>query len=175
MAAANIAVEGVRSGASGFFYRSGEGYSGETDLTSTSGEQIMNKKEDPARMSSNEAKTILLAEDEEIVKQFLQKSMQREGYRVLTASNGEEALARFMENMEDISLVVTDVVMPIKSGIELHNEINLVKPETRFLFISGLTSDYILMEEGTDGRIGFITKPFEKKVVMDKIRELLES
>ncbi len=133
----------------------------------------MNEKNETTGSSTNGRETILIAEDEEIVKHFLQKSLEREGFRVLAASNGEEALASFRENMEDISLVLTDVVMPIKSGIELHNEIIAIRPDTRFLFISGYTSDFIMEQDEADNRVAFITKPFEKQVVINKIREML--
>lgn len=134
----------------------------------------MNEKKETTGSSSNGPETILVAEDEEIVKHFLQRSLEREGYRVLTASNGEEALARFMENMEDIDLVLTDVIMPVKSGIEVHDEINAIRPDTRFLFISGYTSDFIMNKGETDSKVAFITKPFEKQVVINKIREMLD-
>ncbi len=135
----------------------------------------MNRKNDPAGLSSNGSKTILVVDDEEIVKHFLQRFLEREGFRVLAASNGEEALARFRENVADISLVLTDVVMPVKSGVELHNEIKLINPETRFLFISGYTSDQMMINSESDKKIGFITKPFEKQAVIAKLREMLES
>ncbi len=134
----------------------------------------MNEKEKPTGMSSNVSETILVAEDEEIVNYFLQRSLEKEGYRVLIALNGEEALQRFRENMEAVSLVITDVVMPIKSGIEVYNEISAMKPETRFLFISGFTSDLMMGKAESDKKMGYITKPFEKQVVIRKVREMLD-
>ncbi len=134
----------------------------------------MNERKETTGMSSNAPETILVAEDEEVVNYFLQRSLEREGYRVLIASNGEEALQRFRENMEAVSLVITDVVMPIKSGIEVYNEISVIKPETRFLFISGYTSDLLVGKIESDKRTGYITKPFEKQAVISKVREMLD-
>ena len=106
--------------------------------------------------------TLLVAEDEEIVRMFMKKILERAGYKVIIADNGEDAVARFREH-DDISLVLSDVVMPRKNGKEMLDEIRKIKPGIKVVFISGYAADVMqkkgIVEEGTE----FITKPFNKK------------
>jgi PAS domain S-box-containing protein len=117
--------------------------------------------------------TLLIAEDEEIVKTLLKRTLEKAGYRVIVAGDGDEAIARFREH-DDISLVLSDVVMPGKNGKEILTEMREINPEIKVIFISGYTADIIqkrgIMEEG----IEFITKPFLKNQVLLKIREVLD-
>jgi two-component system cell cycle sensor histidine kinase/response regulator CckA len=117
--------------------------------------------------------TLLIAEDEEIVRVFMKKILERAGYKVIIADNGEDAVARFKEN-DDISLVLSDVVMPGKNGREMLNEMKKTKPGIKVVFISGYTADIIsqkgMIEEGTE----FITKPFNKSDLLRIVREVLD-
>ena len=117
--------------------------------------------------------TLLVAEDEETVRMFMKKILERGGYKVIIAGNGEEAVARFREN-DDISLVLSDVVMPRKNGREMLDEIKKIKPDIKVVFISGYAADIIqkkgIIEEGTE----FITKPFKKNDLLQKVREVLD-
>lgn len=119
--------------------------------------------------------TLLLAEDEEIVKTLLKRTLEKAGYRVVVAADGNEALARFREH-DEIALVLSDVVMPGKNGKEILEEIREAKPGMKFIFISGYTAD-IIRERGMgevkmDAEI--ITKPFSKNELLRKVRELLD-
>jgi len=120
------------------------------------------------------SETVLVAEDEEIVKQFLKGILKRVGYRVVTASNGEEAIALFHENRDDISLVISDVVMPKKNGREIYEEIRAHRQDVKFLFISGYTADVILQKGIFSDGVEFITKPFSKNDILRKVREVLD-
>ncbi len=118
--------------------------------------------------------TLLIAEDEEIVRYYLKKILEKAGYRVLSVCDGEEAVVLLRER-NDISLVISDVVMPKQNGKELLTEIRKLKPEMKVIFISGYTSDIMhakgIMEEG----LNFIAKPFSRNILLRKIRELLDS
>jgi two-component system cell cycle sensor histidine kinase/response regulator CckA len=132
-------------------------------------------KEEPkqfvAPIGGNE--TLLLAEDEESVKTFMKKILERAGYKVVVADNGEDAVARFREN-EDISLVLSDVIMPRKNGKEMLDEIRRIKPGIKAVFISGyaavITNKKSMLEEGTE----FISKPFKENDLLKKVREVLD-
>jgi PAS domain S-box-containing protein len=117
--------------------------------------------------------TLLLVEDEEIVKMFVKNILERAGYKVIIADNGEDAVARFREH-DDISLVLSDVVMPRKTGKEMHDEIRRIKPDVKVIFISGYSADVMqkkgMFEENTE----FITKPFKKNDLLQKVREVLD-
>jgi CheY-like chemotaxis protein len=123
----------------------------------------------PARGSE----TLLLVEDEEFVRMFIKKILDRAGYTVIIADNGDDAVARFREN-DDIALVLSDVVMPGKNGKETLDEIRGTKPGMKALFISGYPIDVMqkrgMFEEGVE----FVTKPFTKDDILRKVREVLD-
>jgi PAS domain S-box-containing protein len=117
--------------------------------------------------------TILVAEDEELVRHFLSKMLVNAGYSVIIAEDGEAAVERFRENCDSISLVISDVIMPKKSGREMYDEICGIKPDTKVLFISGYSKD-MMEKKGMVGEyIHFISKPFAKKDLLDKTRRIL--
>jgi len=117
--------------------------------------------------------TLLVVEDEEVVRMFMKKILERAGYKVIIAENGEDAVTRFREQ-GDISLVLSDVLMPRKNGKEMLDEIRELKPGIKVIFISGYAADVMqkkcLFEEGTE----FITKPFDANDLLQKVREELD-
>ena len=129
-------------------------------------------REDVPTKSGTE--TILIAEDEEIVRHFLTGILQRAGYTVIAAANGEEAVSRFKEHNSEISLVVSDVVMPKKNGREICEEIRSLSPDIKFIFISGYTADIILQKGIVEEGVEFVTKPFSKNEILQKIRNVLD-
>jgi len=124
--------------------------------------------------STSGTETVLIAEDEEIVRHFLRDTMKRAGYSVITAADGDEALVRFRQNSEQISLVISDVVMPKKNGREIYEEIRRLRPCVKFVFISGYTADVIIQKGIFDAGVDFITKPFMKNDILRRVREVLD-
>jgi DNA-binding NtrC family response regulator len=84
--------------------------------------------------------TILLAEDDEALKKLSETVLKTYGYRAITAEDGEDAVKKFMENKEQIQLVILDMIMPKKSGKAAYDEIKKIKPGIKTLFISGYTA-----------------------------------
>ncbi len=117
--------------------------------------------------------TLLVVEDEELVRDFMKKILERTGYRVVVANNGEDAVSRFKEN-DNISLVLSDVVMPGKNGREMLDDIRKINSDIKVVFISGYAANVMhdkgLLEEGTE----FITKPFKKDDLLRKVRQMLD-
>lgn len=118
--------------------------------------------------------TVLLVEDEEIVRELSRHILEANGYRVLSAANGEDGLRTFKEFQGNIDLLITDVVMPEMSGRELATNISRLKPETRILFMSGYTDDAIVRHGILEERMSFIQKPFSPDSLALKTRELLD-
>ena len=119
--------------------------------------------------------TILLVEDEEMVRGLVRIILERNDYHILEASNGEEAIRIAQEHgSQHIHLMVTDVVMPGMSGRELVDCMRSLRPEMKVLYISGYTSDDIVrrgvLEQGT----AFLQKPFTASVLTHKVREVLD-
>jgi two-component system, cell cycle sensor histidine kinase and response regulator CckA len=120
------------------------------------------------------AETILLVEDEEMVRLLLREVLERSGYRVLEARRGDEGLQIGERTSEPIDLLVTDVIMPQMGGAELARRLASAHPETRVLFISGYTDGALNHDEVFPEDAAFLQKPFTPDVIVRKVREVLE-
>ncbi len=118
--------------------------------------------------------TILLVEDEKIVRDLAAKLLKRLNYNVLYASNGEEALEIARNHEGVIDLMITDVVMPGMNGRELADHLLQVRPEIKVLFCSGYTENAIAHHGIIDRGLNFIGKPYSSNDLAKKIRQLLE-
>jgi len=119
--------------------------------------------------------TILVVEDEEEVRKMTAKILRKQGYKVLEASQGKEALSLCGEQEDSIHLMVTDVVMPEMTGMELAKRFMHFYPEMRILYMSGYTSDRVDVGQENIGKgIEFIQKPFTIDRLARKIREVLD-
>jgi PAS domain S-box-containing protein len=118
---------------------------------------------------------ILLVEDEDQVRAILKQILEGQGYQVLAASNGAEALSLSEELELDIKLIITDVVMPQMSGRELAERVLELRPNIPVLFMSGYTDDAIVRHGLLDEKLNFIQKPFDSASVARKVREVLDS
>jgi PAS domain S-box-containing protein len=120
------------------------------------------------------AETILLVEDEEMVRLLLSEVLKRSGYRVLEARRGDEGLQIGERTREPIHLLVTDVIMPQMGGAELARRLASAHPETRVLFMSGYTDGALSHDEVFPEDAAFLQKPFTPDVLARKVREVLE-
>jgi PAS domain S-box-containing protein len=121
------------------------------------------------------SETILVVEDEEIVRKLACKVLEENGYRVFEASNGEEALHIVQkQNGNPIHLVVTDVVMPGMSGRQLVDRLVSLWPQTKALYMSGYTNDAIAHHGVLEPGIAYIQKPFTPDDLILKVRNVLD-
>jgi PAS domain S-box-containing protein len=116
--------------------------------------------------------TVLLVEDEHDVRAVARRILERNGYSVLEASNGTEALETFEASGRGIDLLVTDVVMPGMSGRELASTIVAARPEVRVLYMSGHTDDRILHYGIGHAGLNFVQKPFSPEEFLHRIHEI---
>jgi nitrogen-specific signal transduction histidine kinase/CheY-like chemotaxis protein len=119
--------------------------------------------------------TVLLAEDEEVVRRFAREILSGNGYKVLEAGSGREALLLSEAYRGEIQLLLTDVVMPKMSGRELTERIRPLRPDLRILYMSGYTDDAILRHGVLEDGIPFLQKPFTPEGLARKVREVLDS
>ena len=117
--------------------------------------------------------TILLAEDEEIVRNLAREVLKTYGYKVLEAANGPEALSICESYKEKIHLLITDVIMPEMSGRELSAGMAKLYPEIKVLFMSGYTDSAIIHQGVLEEDANFIQKPFPTDELARKVREVL--
>jgi two-component system, cell cycle sensor histidine kinase and response regulator CckA len=124
--------------------------------------------------SASGSETILLVEDEDIVREVTGDILQTVGYKVLIARNGAEALRIFEEHQGPIQLMVTDLVMPGMSGRELAKFVLKDYPATKVLYTSGYTDDTVFFNGTLDEHTPFLQKPFTADSLTRRVRELLE-
>jgi signal transduction histidine kinase/ActR/RegA family two-component response regulator len=136
------------------------------------GEDI--KPEDLSTLKGG-TETILVAEDETYVRDFIKEILTGYGYKVIEAIDGEDAMRIFNEHSDTIQLLIFDVIMPKKDGKVVYEEIKKVSPHIKVIFISGYATDILhkkgIIEEG----INFISKPMSPDELLIKVREALDS
>ena len=123
---------------------------------------------------SSRGENILLVEDEPELLLLTQKMLQQQGYFVLSAINPIEALNLIKNTEVTIDLLITDVVMPEMNGRELARKLKLLYPALKVLFTSGYTANVIAHHGVLDADIQFIQKPFTRKDLATKVREVID-
>jgi two-component system, cell cycle sensor histidine kinase and response regulator CckA len=121
--------------------------------------------------SGSMQKTVLLADDEPTVRMLLERILQSAGYQVITTENGAEATTRAENHPGDIHVLVSDIVMPGVSGVELAKELQRSRPSTKVLLISGYFPDDLEFVEGWK----FLRKPFTPVVLTEALENLLRA
>ncbi len=129
----------------------------------------------PLLASGSNGETILVVEDEAGVRRLIAQVLRMRGYRVLDAGDAEEALRVFAERESEIDLVLTDMVMPGKSGRELAEIVHARRPETRLIFMSGYTDDVLLRTGALAPGMSFLQKPLRPDTLVARVREALDS
>lgn len=119
--------------------------------------------------------TVLLVEDEKIVRDLAERLLTSRGYRVITAGDGESALATSNQFEEEIDLLLTDVVLPTMNGVELHQALLTYRPSLPVLFMSGHIDDRIEPHGVLDHEATFISKPFRADELLRKVRAVLDA
>jgi PAS domain S-box-containing protein len=123
---------------------------------------------------SRRSETILLVEDAESLRELTRVLLENNGYTVLAAENGAEAIELAEHEDRPIHLLLTDVVMPGMSGREVANYLTAKRPDMRVIYMSGYTNDVIAHHGVLDSGISFIEKPFSQETLMRKLREVLD-
>jgi two-component system, cell cycle sensor histidine kinase and response regulator CckA len=119
--------------------------------------------------------TILLVEDDPQLIQLSSSVLANCGYKILAAASPEEALTLCRANQGNISLLVTDVVMPQMNGRQLAEEVKRICPKIRMLYVSGYTSNAIVHYGVLDAGLWFLPKPFSLAAFVAKVREVLDA
>jgi hypothetical protein len=117
--------------------------------------------------------TVLLVEDEEMVREMTREILQESGYLVIEAKHGHEALLVAEQHPGPIHLMLSDVVMPQMSGRELAEQLSPIRREMKVLYMSGYTDDAIVHHGVLDEGMAFIEKPFTPNALARKLREVL--
>ena len=124
----------------------------------------------PARRA---AETVLIVEDEEIVRELVCQVLSEHGYDVLCAPNGAEAMQMSADHRGRIALLVTDVVMPQMGGLELSRRLTALRPDLKVLYVSGYSEDDMNEQGVLSPDVEFLEKPFTPQAITKKVREIL--
>lgn len=140
-------------------------------ITSTFGKQNRETPKPEVIATSNSIATILLVEDELSIQRLYSRILEKEGYTVLTASNGVDAMNVAQIHDGPIDLLITDVIMPSMNGMELAKKLHDLRPALKSIFMSGYTASVIDQEQYGDR---FIQKPFPSRLLKEKILTVLK-
>jgi two-component system cell cycle sensor histidine kinase/response regulator CckA len=131
--------------------------------------------EPPRPAASGGTETILLAEDEDAIRNVARRILERAGYTVLMAKNGAEAGAVSEKYEGAIHLLVTDMVMPVMNGTQLAERLRAQRPDVRVLYLSGYTDSTVARQGLLDNTAHFLQKPFSAESLARKIRDVLDA
>ena len=139
-------------------------------------EEEQQRKSAPAETTlPGGTETVLLVEDEPEIRGLIREVLSAQGYSVLEAGNGEEALRLSGELPGPIHLLLTDVVMPGMSGRDLAQRLAALRPDMKLLFMSGYTDDAIIRHGLLVEKLAFLQKPFRPEALLRKVRETLDA
>jgi CheY-like chemotaxis protein len=119
--------------------------------------------------------TVLVAEDSDVVRDVIARMLEDDGFAVLQASGGEEALSISRRNDAPIDLLLTDIVMPEMSGVELADRLEKERPGLRILFMTGYAEEVVVNEGILGKQRECIGKPFTREEITKRVRKLLFS
>ena len=132
----------------------------------------------PVAVSSTTAprgtETILLVDDEPVVRRIARVALEEAGYLVIEASGGEEALSIALARSITVALLITDVVMPRMGGTELAHKLEEACPDVRVLYVSGYTANVVSHHGILEADLDFLQKPFSSIELLTKVREILD-
>ena len=119
--------------------------------------------------------TLLIVEDDEMVRRLVRDTLEREGYRILDAGSPEDASRIAARNKRPIDLMITDVVLPQMNGKQLAEQLGRDRPEMRVLYMSGYTDNAVVASAGLPPGSAFLQKPFTPGALSRRVRELLDN
>ncbi|MBI5469136.1 MAG: PAS domain S-box protein [Deltaproteobacteria bacterium] len=135
------------------------------------GKKELNLTDEPGAVLGRE--TVLITEDDAEVRRITRTVLEDFGYDVREASDGDEAIQKFLKDRDKIKLVILDVIMPRKNGWEVYDEIQKIKPDIKAIFFSGYNEDMIRRKGTSAETLNFIAKPVWPSEFLKKVREVL--
>ena len=118
---------------------------------------------------------VLVVDDEFQVRYLLRRLLEREGYSVLLAEDGHQAVRLYRQHGDEIDLVLLDMSMPQMDGPETFERLRELDPQVRVLISSGHTADSQVQEILAAGVLGFLQKPYHISSILDKVRQALDA
>jgi PAS domain S-box-containing protein len=131
-------------------------------------------KDMPVDLPRGQGEMILVADDEFAIREIIRVTLEANQYKVLTASDGTEAVAIYAQRAPEIRAVMVDIMMPYMDGVATVRALQKMNPEVRCMAVSGLMENDKIAEMSDNGRIAFLPKPFTTEQLLLNLRELLD-
>jgi DNA-binding NtrC family response regulator len=125
--------------------------------------------------NSTPKKTILVVDDEPEIRKLVSAMLTPQGYQIILADTGEQAIKIFRKQAKDIDLLLTDVVAPGMAGPTLADQLTELKPDLRVLFMSGYENRQVVQKYVIERGSLFLTKPFTMKQLREKVEEAFKN
>jgi PAS domain S-box-containing protein len=125
--------------------------------------------------SATDAKTILLVDDDELIRKSLSLPLERMGYKILCAENGRKAVSQYIDHKDKIDLIILDVILPYKNGKEVFDIIRKDNKNMNVIFISGYTDDILSEDTINEDGVYFLAKPIDFEEMIETIKSLIGS
>ncbi|MDD5286191.1 MAG: response regulator [Desulfuromonadaceae bacterium] len=129
---------------------------------------------EPVRKPAGGIETILVAEDDPLIRIMVESNLRRYGYEVLMAEDGAAAVEIYLRDSERIDLVLLDMLMPGKSGWNVYEEMKNIRPDVKALFMSGYSPDLLRCKGFCPEEVELLTKPFKTDDLARKVRDILD-
>ena len=126
-----------------------------------------------AGLRGGDGLTVLIVDDEEAMREVARRILTRNGYQVITAASGPEAIKAAASHPGGIDLLLTDVVMPQMLGKEVADRIRVLQPPAKVLFMSGYTEGALATEGVLETGVNLIEKPFTEASLLAKLRDVI--
>ena len=152
----------------------GQGTTFKVYLSEVKKDAGMEKKEQTPVDDPGGSETVLIVEDNDLLRNFAQKALRGYGYRVMDAENGEDALRVCKEHDGQIDLMITDVIMPKMGGREAAKRLQPLYPQMKVIYMSGYTDNAIVHHGVLERGLNFLEKPFTPEGLARKAREVLD-
>jgi len=127
----------------------------------------------PAQPPRGRGQTVLVVEDEPAMREVSRRILARNGYHVVAAASGHDALSILGSQLDHIDVLLTDVIMPHMQGRELADKIRVLQPAVRVVFMSGYTQGLLSQQGVLEPGVDLIEKPFSETTLLDKLHEIL--
>jgi two-component system cell cycle sensor histidine kinase/response regulator CckA len=136
---------------------------------------VRETQKDESSFPAGGTETALLAEDDECVRKANREILEKFGYEVIEAADGEDAIEKFARHKDRIDILILDVIMPKKSGKEVYETAKEIRGDIKVLFTSGYTADFVTRKMMLDEKSYFIEKPVPPRELLAKVRETLNN
>jgi CheY-like chemotaxis protein len=169
----SLAVVKSHSGFMSVYSEVGQGTSFKLYFPAMTAENSVSKESDRPTLPLGHGELVMVVDDEFAVRQITCQTLEAYGYRVILAADGSEALSLFAVQQNDISLVITDMMMPVMDGNATIRVLTRMRPSVRIIAASGLNENHVIAKAMSNGVKHFLAKPYTAESLLTKIYEAL--